>query len=216
MRRHSGTAYGLDSTHDTSWVTRAACRDADPELFSPLGHAHVVIAQAVSVCARCPMDVRLACLLEGEATGDAWTVRGGRTGPERDAHRLRGLRPQEYPPHKPGVVWCRRCHLHYTYNRDDPSLKLCPGCRIEAKDKDGRKHAVCVDCERVMPIHCAGRCSGCFGQYRRIKEAVKRCLRCDQEFRPPRYKPKAHICSSCAAAHPEKRVRDQHAAVAHA
>ena len=197
-------------------MERAACRDADPELFSPLGHAHNVIAKALAVCARCPIDVRLACLVEGEKTRDVWTIRGGRTGPEREAHRLRGLKPQQYPPHKSGVVWCRRCHLSFKHDWNDPNVKLCPDCRVEARNEDGRKHGVCVDCERLLPMHSAGRCSGCYGQYRHIKDAIRWCQRCGEEFRAPKFKPRAHICSGCAAAHPDRRVRADHAEVADA
>lgn len=209
-----GTAYGLDKHKGAPWVERARCLDADPELFSPLGQAHKQIEEAVAICRRCP--VGLQCLIEGAATGDVWTIRGGRTGPEREAHRRRGLQPQQYPPHVPGVMWCSRCHMPFKYDSDDPGLKnlrLCPACRIDARDPDGRRHGVCVDCERILPMHSAGRCSGCFSQYRRIALGARWCQRCGQEFRPPPYKPKAHICVPCAAAHPDRRVRADHSEV---
>jgi hypothetical protein len=46
------------------WVTRAACRNVDPELFFPAGDSGPVfdaqVAAARAVCARCP--VRAECL----------------------------------------------------------------------------------------------------------------------------------------------------------
>lgn len=212
MSYRRGTAYGLTGHKGGLWSERARCRDSEPELFSPLGQAHKAIAEAVAVCNRCP--VRLLCLIEGESIGDRWTIRGGRTGPEREAHRQRGLKPQQYPPHEPGVAWCRRCHLSFRYDKDGVKLKnlnLCPACRVEAKDADGRAHGVCVDCERVRPLHSAGRCSGCFAQFRRMADGARWCQRCEAQFHPPKYKPKAHICASCAATHPDKRVRAEHA-----
>lgn len=216
MAFSKGTSYGLTGHKGASWAERARCRDSDPEMFSPLGQAHKTIAEAVAVCRRCPLDVQLECLIEGEAAGDVWTIRGGRTGPERQAHRLRGLKPHQYPPHVPGVMWCRRCHLSFRYDKDDPNLnnmKLCPDCRVAAK-AGKRREDVCTDCERFLPIHGSGKCSGCFGSQRRLVLHARWCQRCEKEFRPPKYKPKAHICAECAATHPDKRVRDQHVEVA--
>lgn len=67
-----------------SWLSQAACRDEDPELFSPVGEsgpAEQQIEQAKAVCARC--SVRTPCLHGALAEGDDTTVRGGRTARER-------------------------------------------------------------------------------------------------------------------------------------
>jgi WhiB family redox-sensing transcriptional regulator len=70
------------------WRARAACRDVDPEVFSPVAEAGPVlaaqVAQAKAVCAGCP--VRAECLayaLEALPYG----IAGGLTEDER-----RGLR----------------------------------------------------------------------------------------------------------------------------
>lgn len=79
----SGTVTGL------AWRVRAACRDADPDLFYANRHA-----QALALCAAC--TVREECL-EDALTREAGTpsavvgVRGGKTPGERRA-MLRGAR----------------------------------------------------------------------------------------------------------------------------
>ena len=74
----------------TDWRAQAACRDADPELFFPvgkLGPALVQIGQAKQVCARCP--VRSACLEWALRTGQQAGVWGGTSEDERRALRQR-------------------------------------------------------------------------------------------------------------------------------
>lgn len=67
-----------------SWEQAAACRDADPELFFPVGTTGPAVkrqrAEARAVCAGCP--VRLSCLVDGLAESDG--VRAGLDAPERD------------------------------------------------------------------------------------------------------------------------------------
>lgn len=51
---------------DTTWVTHAACRDEDPDLFAVLApgearrhpNRHHRIADAIAVCDRCPVRER--------------------------------------------------------------------------------------------------------------------------------------------------------------
>lgn len=71
-----------DMTDD--WRDRAACRDADPELFFPvssIGPGARQIAEAKAVCARCP--VRDRCLDYALANGLDHGVFGGTTDEER-------------------------------------------------------------------------------------------------------------------------------------
>jgi WhiB family redox-sensing transcriptional regulator len=71
-----------DMTDD--WRDRAACRDADPELFFPVsavGPGARQIAEAKAVCARCP--VREQCLDYAMANGLDHGVFGGTTDTER-------------------------------------------------------------------------------------------------------------------------------------
>jgi WhiB family transcriptional regulator, redox-sensing transcriptional regulator len=71
-----------DMTDD--WRDRAACRDADPELFFPvssIGPGARQIAEAKAVCAGCP--VRDRCLDYALANGLDHGVFGGTTDEER-------------------------------------------------------------------------------------------------------------------------------------
>lgn len=72
------------------WRHRAACRDHDPELFSPVGDSGAAVAQtakAKAVCAGC--TVRNPCLDDAIAMGDDHTIRGGTTAKERRNTRTR-------------------------------------------------------------------------------------------------------------------------------
>jgi WhiB family transcriptional regulator, redox-sensing transcriptional regulator len=79
----------------TDWRHSAICRDEDPELFFPIGNsgpALLQIAEAKTVCRRCPVVSRcLAWALEnGEDTG----VWGGMSEDERRAAKRRTARRQ--------------------------------------------------------------------------------------------------------------------------
>ncbi len=78
------------------WRDRASCRDADPELFFPVGAssgpAQVQITQAKAVCAGCP--VRSACLDWAMASGQEAGIWGGLDEDERRALRRRRARAQ--------------------------------------------------------------------------------------------------------------------------
>lgn len=66
------------------WRDRAACRDADPELFFPiseLGPGARQLTEAKAVCARCP--VREQCLDYALDNGLDHGVFGGTTDTER-------------------------------------------------------------------------------------------------------------------------------------
>jgi WhiB family redox-sensing transcriptional regulator len=76
-----------------NWLARAACRDRDPELFSPPGEtgpAERQIEEAKAVCNICP--VKAECLHGAIAEGDDHTVRGGTTARERRGMRARARR----------------------------------------------------------------------------------------------------------------------------
>ena len=94
----------------TNWRELAACRDADPELFFPIGAAGRALRQvdeAKQVCAGCP--VRAQCLtwaLDKRVTDGVW---GGTTEDER---RSGGKSPRWAGPPRPmadsGGVDCVR------------------------------------------------------------------------------------------------------------
>ena len=72
------------------WRAEAACRDMDPEMFSPAsyeGLGAVKAEQAKAVCRGC--DVSERCLADAIALEDDTTVRGGMTPDERRAWRRR-------------------------------------------------------------------------------------------------------------------------------
>jgi WhiB family redox-sensing transcriptional regulator len=76
-----------------NWLSQAACRDEDPELFAPPGEtgpAARQIEEAKAVCHRCP--VAAECLHGAIAEGDDHTVRGGTTAGERRSMRARARR----------------------------------------------------------------------------------------------------------------------------
>jgi WhiB family redox-sensing transcriptional regulator len=69
---------------------RAACRDADPELFFPVGHAGPArrqIAAAKAVCHRCPVVEQ--CLAWAMNAGHEEGVWGGQDMSERRVLHLR-------------------------------------------------------------------------------------------------------------------------------
>lgn len=75
------------------WRHRALCRDEDPELFFPVGTdglALVQIAEAKTVCRRCP--VAAECLAWALETGQDAGVWGGMSEDERRALRRRNAR----------------------------------------------------------------------------------------------------------------------------
>lgn len=70
------------------WRDRAVCRDADPELFFPIGSAGPglrQLEQAKRVCAQC--QVRAPCLQWALASGQEAGVWGGTSEDERRALR---------------------------------------------------------------------------------------------------------------------------------
>jgi WhiB family redox-sensing transcriptional regulator len=73
----------------SDWRLRAACLDADPELFFPEGTSGLALeeaARAKLVCSGCP--VRARCLDWALANGAAFGIWGGRTEQERRAQRI--------------------------------------------------------------------------------------------------------------------------------
>ena len=68
------------------WRLRAACRDAEPDLFLPAGAgAQIRLAEAKSVCRVCP--VLIQCRTWALATGQDTGVWGGMSADERRALR---------------------------------------------------------------------------------------------------------------------------------
>ncbi len=69
---------------DAAWREAAACRQADPELFFPIGSAGTGAAEirrAKAICAGCP--VRRPCLIYALATSQEFGIWGGRDEGER-------------------------------------------------------------------------------------------------------------------------------------
>src|SRR5215469_6635916 len=81
------------STYESpSWRQKAACRDADPELFFPDGDIRSARAQvktAKLVCRRCPVSA--TCLNWALASGQEAGIWGGLTEDERRRLPRRGL-----------------------------------------------------------------------------------------------------------------------------
>ncbi|WP_055702959.1 WhiB family transcriptional regulator [Streptomyces silaceus] len=70
------------------WLRKAACRNADPELFFPVGEKGPAlrdIRAAKRICARCP--VKRECLDWALGTGQTSGVWGGTCEEERTALR---------------------------------------------------------------------------------------------------------------------------------
>jgi WhiB family redox-sensing transcriptional regulator len=76
------------------WRHDAACRDADPELFFPIGNtgpALVQIEQAKAICRNCPvMDECLRWALDSGQEAGVW---GGTSEDERRLLKRRSSRP---------------------------------------------------------------------------------------------------------------------------
>ncbi|WP_040480192.1 WhiB family transcriptional regulator [Longispora albida] len=72
---------------DVVWLTRAACRNGDPDALYVTGAAQ---HEAKRVCAGCP--VRFRCLAEALDSGDEYGVWGGMT--ERERRALRRKHPE--------------------------------------------------------------------------------------------------------------------------
>ncbi|MBY8876086.1 WhiB family transcriptional regulator [Actinacidiphila acidipaludis] len=73
-----------------NWRLTAACRDLDPDVFFPIGTGGmslVQIAEAKTVCRRCPVAEQ--CLAWAVGDGRVEGIWGGTTENERRAMRLR-------------------------------------------------------------------------------------------------------------------------------
>ena len=84
------------------WQESAACRDADTELFFPIGSAGQAVAemrQAVALCAGCP--VRRPCLTYALVTGQEFGIWGGYDENERRLLRTRWRQSRAAAPADP-------------------------------------------------------------------------------------------------------------------
>jgi WhiB family redox-sensing transcriptional regulator len=87
----------LRSVTTMDWRHRAICRDEDPELFFPVGTsgpALLQIAEAKSVCRRCP--VVSECLTWALESGQDAGVWGGMSEDERRALKRRSARTRAH------------------------------------------------------------------------------------------------------------------------
>ena len=92
-------------TAPVSLLFSGACRDADPELFFPIGSRGpglYQIAEAKAICARCLVIAE--CLGYALATGQDAGVWGGTTEQERRALRSRGLIGRFPRPTSPAIA----------------------------------------------------------------------------------------------------------------
>jgi WhiB family transcriptional regulator, redox-sensing transcriptional regulator len=77
--------------HHPDWRARAACRDADPELFfsdGDIGSARARVRTAKLICRGCPVSA--TCLNWALASGQEAGIWGGLTEDERHRLRARG------------------------------------------------------------------------------------------------------------------------------
>jgi WhiB family redox-sensing transcriptional regulator len=82
------------------WRHRAICREADPELFFPIGTtgpALLQIQEAKAVCHRCPVTEQ--CLRWALESGQEHGVCGGRSEDERRAMKRRAARSRARDAH---------------------------------------------------------------------------------------------------------------------
>lgn len=120
------------------WHARAACREANPDLFFPLGYGDRNSRAALAFCEVCA--VRETCLEESLTDWQEYGIFGGMTPAQRRAHagytgwvkRPSHRRPKEHGSHG-GVTRHRRA--------GEP---LCDKCRafivpIKAEEKQRRK-----------------------------------------------------------------------------
>lgn len=98
----SGTRGVVDAASTRrQWWEKAACRDVDPEIFTPPGSGRHAYAEAREICAACP--VRLQCLNEALALGTdttyvtAWDIPGETGSPIAGGYAMfqAGLTPAE-------------------------------------------------------------------------------------------------------------------------
>jgi WhiB family redox-sensing transcriptional regulator len=90
-------------TMDTSWRDSAACQNADPDLFFPIGATGPALDQideARRICRACP--VRRQCLAWALDLGCAAGIWGGTTEDERRALRTAAARHRNHA-HKAAV-----------------------------------------------------------------------------------------------------------------
>lgn len=139
--RSTGTQYGLVVDRDEHWTVLAACRDADPELFTPLPHANEVeIEEALAFCRRC--TVRVECLEDGN--DDKWSIRGGLTAAQREssrryqAHRRMSESAQGMAAVNFSKTHCPQMHLYdfentYVDSRGNRHCRACARERVAAK-----------------------------------------------------------------------------------
>lgn len=130
------------------WRHRAACRGVDPELFHLEGredsiHGQRQIAQAKTVCRRCPVITE--CLEWALQVGDDHAVLGGLSAAERRVVKRGGPPPD--PPRTPraprpagGVKQCRLCErplsvVEFTSHagHGDGLANWCRGCESKAR-----------------------------------------------------------------------------------
>lgn len=82
-----------DRMTDRDWVTRAACRGEDPELFFPERGRDPRIETAFSICERCPVPDE--CAVYAQESGSEYGIWGGKL-QGRDSRLKRPTRRRGY------------------------------------------------------------------------------------------------------------------------
>lgn len=78
----------LEDLRDHGWAPFGACAKEDPEVMFPSDKQPEDVDYAKSVCRRCPLIVRAACIAAHDKTGDREGVWGARTGQEWHASKV--------------------------------------------------------------------------------------------------------------------------------
>ena len=129
------------------WRHHAACRDMDPEIWFPVGTsgpALALIAEAKTVCQRCP--VNSACLGWALASGQDDGVWGGMSEGERRAMRTARARAQTSLDDARQCVKCKERKRVTEFGRDqhapDGIAARCRECRNAGEEDRRRRRGV--------------------------------------------------------------------------
>ena len=114
-----------------SWMDKAICNDMDLSEHDPFdpptgGKYQSFVDEALAICRQCP--VREACLDDALRMGDVYGVKGGKTGPERDAI----LNPKKVPEQ-------RSAKKSGAQRRKDLGIKTTPRTEAEREKETARK-----------------------------------------------------------------------------
>jgi WhiB family redox-sensing transcriptional regulator len=131
-------------TARANWRDHAACRDADPELFFPIGTAGPTLRQigeAKRICRACPAHTQcLAWALDNRVTDGVW---GGTTEDERRAIRSLRRRMSTNQQDADGESYqpaehAEQGHAHRPLNQRRPALSAALKLAINVARREPR------------------------------------------------------------------------------